>query len=234
MTAPDAMAGSMTGAERAAGYMILAWGLGYPEEAALRELLADAGGSSGAAGQMAAALRRHVDGDLPGEYNRLFAQGVAVSPYERSYLGLGGDLGVGLGQLAALYQAFGVRAGGGEGEIADHIGAELEFAALLCIQEALHPGEGADIARAARRTFMQERLGRWCGPFAERLAAQARHPYYQTLAGLLRSFVADDLTAQGWRAEAPSGPGVGVRLPVVPVEMEEDALVCPQAERACS
>lgn len=223
-----------TGAERAAGYMLLAWGLGYPEEGVMRELFGDDDLVRGAPErELAAALRRHVDGDLPGEYNRLFAQGVAVSPYERSYLGVRGDLGAGLGQLAALYQAFGVRAGGAEGEIADHIGVELEFAALLCIKEEMHlddPGGGADIARAARRTFMQEHLGRWCGPFAERLAAQARHPYYKALAGLLGAFVAEDLAAQGWRAEAPAGPG-GVHLPVLP---DEEAMSCPQAEPACS
>lgn len=168
------------------------------------------------------------DDELAGEYTRLFSQGVAVSPYERSYLG--DDLGVGLGQLAALYEIFGVRAGGDEGDIVDHIGVELEFASFLLAKEDYHrkqqapeDQEAADVVRDARATFMTEHLGRWSSLFADKLFAEAQHPYYQELAQELRIQVAEDLAEQGWQIERPQK-----HLPVLQPQPEE-AMTCPQA-----
>lgn len=225
----------MTGAplcasERGAGYLLLSAGLCYPQPAALGELLRDAAAEGGVVAEMAAALLPLLDDELPGEHNRLFAQGVAVSPYERSYLG--GDLGVGLGQLAALYEAFGVRARGTEGGVPDHIGAELEFAGFLCLKEDLHrpaaragDATAVEIVQAARRTFAQEHLLRWGGLFAARLSEQARHPYYQVLSELLGAFLLRDLTEHGWVA----APRL-TRLPVVSAEDDAAELSCPMAE----
>jgi TorA maturation chaperone TorD len=130
----------------AEGYRLLAAAFRYPEVEELREILTEvlepAQESAEEIRQLAAPLLEQLDDELAAEYNRLFAQSVAVSPHERAYTG--GDLGPGLGQLAALYEAFGLRSGGTEGEVPDHIGAELEFAAFLCLKEV-------DVQRRSKR-----------------------------------------------------------------------------------
>ncbi len=219
----------------AEGYRVLAAALRYPSAEELRELFTEETSADSVVSHIAATLLPLVDDDLEGEYNRLFAQSVAVSPHERSYTG--GDLGPGLGQLAALYQAFGLRCGGRDSEVPDHIGAELEFAAFLCLKEALHEEEGTaeaqeavSIVRAARKTFMQEHLGRWIAAFADKLRDMAQHQYYADLALLLRDFVQKDFVGQGWEM-----PVAGRHLPVLGPDAETELgddtapMTCPSA-----
>ncbi len=220
---------------RAEGYRVLAAALRYPDEHELRELFAEETSADSVLQKIAQTLLPAVDADLEGEFNRLFAQSVAVSPHERAYTG--GDLGPGLGQLAALYQAFGLRCGGRDSEVPDHIGAELEFAAFLCLKEALHREEGTaealeavSVVRAARKTFMQEHLGRWIAAFADKLRDTTRHKYYADLALLLRDWVQRDFAGQGWEM-----PIAGRHLPVIGPDAEtelgddEAPMTCPSA-----
>jgi len=233
---------------RAEGYRLLAFAFRYPEETELRELLAEESaegeessavpmGEATTPGRIAAILLPLVDGELAAEYNRLFAQSVAVSPHERAYTG--GDLGPGLGQLAALYEAFGLRSGGSEGEVPDHVGAELEFAAFLSLKEALHSeestadaAEAVAIVRAVRKTFMQEHLGRWVMAFSDRLQDLSHHPYYVQLARLLKEWVQADFVEQDW--ELPRG---GRHLPVIGPDLspevgdDSEHMTCPSAPR---
>ena len=220
---------------RAEGYRLLAAAFRYPQTEELREALLEEQESAKELSQIASTLLPLVDDDLCAEYNRLFAQAVAVSPHERGYTG--GDLGPGLGQLAALYEAFGLRCGGVEGEVPDHIGAELEFAAFLCLKEALHTeessaeaAEAVTIVRAARQTFMQDHLGRWVCAFADRLRERSFHPYFVSLAGLLTEWVKADFVEQCWQM-----PTMGRHLPVIGPDLsseetdDSEPMTCPSA-----
>ena len=206
---------------RAEGYRLLALAVRHPEVEELRAELAAAPHELGGVGS----LLPLVDDDMPSEHTRLFAQSTPVSPYEGSYVP--GDKGVLLGQLAALYELFGVKVGG-EHEPVDHLGCQLEFAALLSLKQALCLRDGSEehleVTRGARRVFMQEHLGRWVGPFARRLRERSQHAYFHALAELLPDWVARDLESEGWEAERLTDER---SLPVV----ESDAVSCPMEPR---
>lgn len=225
--------------ERATGYALLGRAFAYPDpEVLVVELQALAGGPPALA-RLAAALAPHLElggggsWALEGEYNRLFATGVAVSPYETAYLR--DDPGLRLGRLAALYEAFGARAGGPARERPDHIGTELEFAALLCLKEALFaeraagPEPAPEAARAlaeirrARRLFAEEHLGRWASTFAARLAAATEQPFWRVLAAELARWVERDLQEHRWQ------PLPAPALPLEPAEPLDVPLHCPHA-----
>ncbi|MFZ5476706.1 MAG: TorD/DmsD family molecular chaperone [Myxococcota bacterium] len=208
---------------RAEGYRILGACFGYPDPERLLEELRGAEAAPAPVSELAS-LAYLVDDDVAGEHNRLFAQTVVVPPYETSYMRA--DKGSRLGQLAALYDAFGARTGGEERENADHVGTELEFAALVCLKEALaahaRDEERTAIARDVHGVFAREHLGRWIPAFAERLHASTTHPFYQHASRLLAAWVARDLDEHGWSADPLDGP-----LPP-----EDDAcLACPMAPK---
>lgn len=163
-----------------------------------------------------------IDDDVEGEHVRLFARSAPVSPYETAYSAA--DKGTTLGQLAALYEMFGLRVGGAEREAPDHVGAEVEFASLLSLKEALCAQRGdldnLAVTVAARRTFLEEHLGRWAGAFARQLAETTDHPFHRAVGEALRELVAEDLREHGWAAAPSARRG----LPVV-----DDAMVCPTA-----
>jgi len=133
---------------------------------------------------------RRERGALPGEFTRLFLQN-RVPPYETSYLPKGSTGHVRqLADIAGFYRAFGFRV---QGEKPDHLGAELEFMALLCIKEAharlAGRQKGAETCAQARRMFWQEHLGTWLGPYRRRLEEEARHPAFPALASLVWAVV---------------------------------------------
>lgn len=216
MTAPD---------PRAEGYQLLALALGYPAADELNAAFAAAAALPPLAAHLALALAPLVDAGLPAEYNRLFTQSVAVSPYETDYVAA--DKGARLGQLATLYEAFGVRAGGEERENVDHIGAQLEFAALLCVKERRCADAGARMAeplaitRRARQVFLEEHLGTFGPAFTARLAERALHPYYQRLAALCAAWIDADLRAHGWVASSAAAAADD--------RADDGPLVCPIA-----
>ncbi|MBM4368257.1 MAG: molecular chaperone TorD family protein [Deltaproteobacteria bacterium] len=208
--------------ERAEGYRLLAAGLRYPSDPDLAGLFAEMAEAPGDL-RAFADLAPLVDGDLPGEYNRLFATSVAVSPYQSSYVRV--DKGATVGQLAALYGAFGVKAGAGEHEIPDHAGVEAEFMAMLALMEGLAEGEGrtddhAAISRA-REVFAREHMGRWFVRFGTTLTERAEHPFYTRLGQLAAAWMAADMDDHGWNAE-PS---------LEPLPDDGGEIVCPVGAR---
>ena len=230
---------------RAEAYRLLAMAFAYPDTEDLVLLLRDAettarAAAQGALADMAAGLLQKLDGAAAGEYNRLFAQGVAVTPYETSYVA--SDKGAQLGLLAALYEAFGVRSRGEESESPDHIGSELEFLSFLCLKEAVHgqdettEGQEAHTAvRAAQEVFLREHLGCWVHAFSARVLKETRHPFYSFAAHLLTDWIDADLATNGWQAE----PGaVRFHLPLVDPDrasdmqpdVQGDDLSCPMAD----
>lgn len=188
---------------------LLALGLRYPDLVALRSQwpsLTDHREERGSLRELAA-LGLFLDEEMAGEHNRLFATRVAVSPYETAWVPL--DKGSRLGQLAALYEAFGVRAGGAEHETPDHIGAQLEFFALLCLKEILAEGdEQKEACRRGRRILIEEHLGRWAPAFGRALARESQHPFYRGLGERIVAVLDADLRALGVTAEPLAGPRV--------------------------
>lgn len=209
----------MDAIQRAEGYRLVAAGLRYPSDPDLAALFTE---MSEAPGELSAFadLGTLVDDALPGEYNRLFATSVAVSPYESSYVRI--DKGATVGQLAALYGAFGMKAGAGEHEIPDHAGVEAEFMAMLALMEglALHEGRAQDhaVLARAREVFAREHLGRWFVRFGTLVAERAEHPFYTRLGQLAAAWVAADLEDHGWDTEPAVPP-----LP----DDGEDCIKCP-------
>ncbi len=212
----------MSTIERAEGYRLVSAALRYPDPAELRATFVE---MAAAPGELAGFgdLALLVDEHLPGEFNRLFATSVAVSPYQSSYIRV--DKGSTLGQLAALYAAFGVRAGGREHEIPDHAGVEAEFMATLALMLGLAELEGrhedAAVLARAREVFAREHLGRWFVRFGEALHAAALHPFYTRLGQLAAGWVAADLADHGWTTEAGPAPA--------PEPDGDEAIVCPVA-----
>ncbi len=204
---------------RAEGYRLLGVLLAYPDVRRLSEELAEV---VPALVPRFGGLAVLIDDDLEGEHVRLFARSAPVSPYETAYSAA--DKGTTLGQLAVIYEMFGLRVGGSEREAPDHVGAQVEFAALLCLKEALCLKDGDvehhGITIAARKAFLEEHLGKWVFDFAQRLVETTTHPFYRAVATALTEWVAEDLRTSGWTA-LPSGRRA---LPVL-----EDAMVCPAA-----
>ena len=97
-----------------------------------------------------------------------------------------------LADIAGFYRAFGVEVTPGT-ERPDHIAVELEFMHLLAVKEVVAAGredggEHAGICRDARATFFRDHLGRWFGPFCDRLRVEGG-PVYGEAAGVLDGFL---------------------------------------------
>jgi DMSO reductase family type II enzyme chaperone len=209
---------------RAEGYRLLGIAFAHPDAELLREELASAPRELAA---IAARLGPHVDERLAGVHSRLFSQSTLVSPHEGNYFV--SDKGVLMGQLAALYELFGARVGGAERESPDHIGAELEFAALLSVKEALAldagpaRSESLEVTQQARQVFMEEHLGRWTDELGARLSATAEHPFYAALGQALADWVAADVEASGFSVQQKASSSRHA-LPVI--ETPADDLAC--------
>jgi len=109
-----------------------------------------------------------------GEFLGLFDHGADRIPlYETEYGRMRGmSKGPELADLNGFYRAFGLDAADGdERELADHLGVELEFYAVLLARQALlneaGDAEGSQIVEDARRTFLVEHLGRFAPAIAQ-------------------------------------------------------------------
>ncbi len=127
------------------------------------------------------------------EYLRVFERG-AVPPYEASHSGsapqpLGGPNVQTIADVAGFYRAFGFEA---RGERPDHLSAQLEFLALVCVLEAhAHLAglrEEADVCARARQTFLKDHLS-WVGNLAERVRQTTPRPALHHLVGLVCQLV---------------------------------------------
>lgn len=91
-------------------------------------------------------------------------------------------------------------------EPADHVTAELEFAAVLTHTgcEALAAGDDETASTYLRRQyeFLSTHLGRWVGPFADDVRDHADAEFYRRLADETQRFVERDGTRLGARLEA--------------------------------
>ncbi len=82
-----------------------------------------------------------------------------------------------LADIAAFYEAFGLKIRPGTGERVDHIALELEFQHFLALRELSAREKGDEEAAAvtldASKKFFRDHTGRWGGVFGEILAQKA-------------------------------------------------------------
>jgi putative dimethyl sulfoxide reductase chaperone len=106
-----------------------------------------------------------------------------------------------LGDIAAFYQAFGLKTNEKNHERVDHISAECEFVHFLIFKEAYaveHDGkEKSELCRHACFQFLEEHLGRWAPSFALRLSKYAKQGLFKPLADLTLLFIVEDCKSQG-------------------------------------
>lgn len=146
------------------------------------------------------AFLQDVQGDPEGyraEYVRVFERGT-VPPYEASQHGsgpqpLGGPNVQVIADVAGFYRAFGFQA---RGERPDHLGAELEFLALVCTQEAYARlagrEEDAEVCARARQSFLREHLGTWVRALRTRVQQASPRPALYHLLALVDALVRAD------------------------------------------
>ncbi len=119
-----------------------------------------------------------------------------------------------LGDIAAFYQAFGLRASAEAHERVDHIVAECEFLQYLLYKQACALDEGqeehAEVCAAAARQFLADHLGRWGPAFALRLARAAGEGLLGAAAELTMAWLTWDCAA----TDVAAGPrDLPLRLP---------------------
>jgi TorA maturation chaperone TorD len=81
-------------------------------------------------------------------------------------------------------------------DLPDHVAVELEFLYQLLFRGAQSQqkadADGVETARALRKRFLDEHLGRWVEPFTTAMRANARTDFYRCLADLTREFVREE------------------------------------------
>lgn len=183
---------------------------GGPELGELREVLAALGDDTAV---------EHLD-ELSGlgpfdaetvaaRQSRLFDQG-RCSPYEMSHVRLGpGGHTARLADVSGFYKAFGFRVAG---ERADHVCAELEFAAFLALSEAQARRDGNDdgagVCASAMESFLRDHLGGWLGTLAGKLAEIDPYGPHAPVARAAAAFVEAEAERLGVEPEVrgPVGP----------------------------
>ena len=133
------------------------------------------------------------------EYERIFGHSVqsAAPPYELEY----GEAHSHrqpqeLGDIAAFYQAFGLRVASASHERVDHIVTECEFLQCLLYKQACaldeEAEEHANVCEAAARQFLADHLGRWGPAFALRLSRVAGESLLGTVAEVTLAWLMQD------------------------------------------
>ena len=119
-----------------------------------------------------------------------------------------------LGDIAAFYQAFGLRSSIAAHERVDHIVTECEFLHYLLYKQACaldeEADEHADVCNEAARQFLADHLGRWGPAFARRLSQVAGERLLGTAAEVTLAWLVQECA----RMQVAAGPGdLPLRLP---------------------
>jgi TorA maturation chaperone TorD len=137
-----------------------------------------------------------------------------------------------LGDIAAFYQAFGLRASSASHERVDHIVTECEFMQYVLYKQACALDEGsqerADVCEAAARQFLADHLGCWGPAFCLRLSRAAEQGILGAVTEAALAWLVQDCARVGVPAGSRDLP---LRLP-----KERDEVGCaacaPQPGRA--
>lgn len=137
--------------------------------------------------------------ELVPQWGSLFGveEGVTVSPYELTYLP--GPLLTttrDLADISGFYRAFDLRIAEGRNDRADHVLFQTEFLSHLSLRVAAlreaGDSEGVGVVVGARRSFLEDHLGRWHWRFAEEVSAHD-DGFYAALTDLLAASVDGEL-----------------------------------------
>lgn len=132
-------------------------------------------------------------------YERIFGHSVqsAAPPYELEY----GEAHSHrqpqeLGDIAAFYQAFGLRISPAAHERVDHIATECEFLQYLLYKQACAADDEAQervqVCEEATRQFLADHLGRWGPAFALRLSRIAGEGVLGAIAAVTLEWLLED------------------------------------------
>lgn len=120
------------------------------------------------------------------EYERLFGPELQCPIYETAYVRR--DKGAVLGDVAGFYRAFGFASRGAERP--DHLCAELELTAMLCLSllraRAERNAQAVEVVGEALSAFVADHLGEWLPSFALTLEERAELPLYRELGRVLQ------------------------------------------------
>lgn len=123
------------------------------------------------------------------------------TPYEAVYVDTRvvgdkaiGNLLMGPSTIAVqkFYQKAGYEISNQYKELPDYIGLELEFMAMLCVDEE-NSDESAQSFLILQRQFLTEHLCRWITPFCNKLKSNAQTNVYKAIALITNSFIKDEL-----------------------------------------
>ncbi|MBI4115646.1 MAG: molecular chaperone TorD family protein [Candidatus Omnitrophica bacterium] len=134
-----------------------------------------------------------------------------------------------LGDIAAFYQAFGLKIAHTVHERVDHVAVECDFLHFLTFKEAYaleHDGEEkAEICRDASTRFLADHLSRWLPVFTLRVAKQTRASLHRAIADFALAFILEECRALGIKP----GPQ---DLPLRALEKQEETscTACPLKE----
>lgn len=133
--------------------------------------------------------------ELYRQWGSLFGveEGVTVSPYELTYLP--GPLLTttrDLADISGFYRAFDLRIAEGQNDRADHVLFQTEFLGHLSLREAAlrtdGDSDGVGVVVDARRSFVEDHLGRWYWRFADEVSKRD-DGFYAALTDLLAALV---------------------------------------------
>ncbi|MDR2837786.1 MAG: molecular chaperone TorD family protein [Azonexus sp.] len=174
--------------------------------AELKQMLSDPGAQGDPASSEIAALRAAVETGLanPDEAAVAFTRHLVIGdrdhgeplPFEAHVLEgqLPGELTVMVAQETA---AAGFADVAPEAPSPDHLGAELRFMALLCLQERdawAHADDSAAVAALQKQLrFLSDHLAQWAPRYCLELAERAANNYVRSIARLCATTVSDDL-----------------------------------------
>ncbi len=159
--------------------------------------------------RLAAALDSASVSEWTREHEHIFGHSVqsAAPPYELEY---GEEHShrqpQELGDIAAFYQAFGLRVASTSHERVDHIVTECEFLHYLLYKQACaldeETDEHADVCSEAARQFLADHLGRWGPAFARRLSQVAGEGLLGMVAEVTLAWLVQDCA----RIQVAAGP----------------------------
>lgn len=163
------------------------------------------------------------------EYTNLFVHpGTPAQPYETEYTAahpfMKSDQ---LADLMGFYRAFGLDMSETDRDRPDSIVAELEFMHVLCLKEAAaraHYFGQIEMMEDAEKRFLGDHIGRWAGPFAQKVSESGISPLYASLLLLVHEFTAAECRRLGVVPDSPPGvstdreePGL-CETPAAPLE----------------
>lgn len=168
-------------------FLSLAFQVPRPERAAGMRALADTlpPDLAGAAREVAT----RAGEDIEPAYHRILGPGGPAGACETDIIPFSGGKGPVLADIAGFYRAFRFDPSREVAESPDHIAIELSFVAYLGLKEAYAVLRGAEeeaaIVREAASRFLEDHLGRWAAPLAERIEGAGAPRFFVGVGELL-------------------------------------------------